>query len=388
MHSIRTRLLLTLVPIALVLLCALGYLNYIQTTEIVSGSTREHLNSMIETRQAALIEHIRSTEKIASSLAATGILQSYVELANRELRGRNQEALEKLGDGVQDLLYGFQEAHWGRYRHIYLVNRSNRIVVSPAHGLRQKGSPSTLIDRDMSRNRWAMEAMNRGVTTISDYVAGDSSDGSMLMLFYPVRDSANRIQAVIGIELQATYQQKIVNGGIDGSGSERVFLATARGVPLDHKGVANGAPLTGDAVNTAKLQGIGSERRTDADGRDMISVYAHHSDYPWILVAEIDSAEVFAVLHRLHLVLAAGISATLVLITLLLLRFANSIVHSIREAISHIERISRGELDLDILDPSRKDETGQLIEALQRLMLTMQLIAKKLRSVKAYRKAG
>ena len=146
MFSIKTKLLFLLLPIVLLLLAGLGYVNYLKTTEMVIRSVEERLRTIVKTKEGALVEYIESTEKIGAAIAASEIVQTYAELANRNLSGNNQKTLETLQRRVEDLLYGFQEVHWGRYGHIFLINRSNRIVISPKHGAREKGFPSALLD--------------------------------------------------------------------------------------------------------------------------------------------------------------------------------------------------------------------------------------------------
>ena len=381
MFSIKTKLLLLLLPIAL-LLAALGYANYFKTTEIFTRSAQDYLRTIVKAKERALIEYIESTEKIGSAIAATEIVQTYSELANRNLRGNNRETVEQLGRRVEDLLYSFQETHWGRYHHIFLINRTNRIVISPNHGVMEKGSPSPLLDQDMSRNRWAMRAMQKGVTMISDYSNWQGSDDRGQMLFFPVRDASNRVQAVIGFELQVAYEQQIVSEGVSLGENGRIYLVTGKGVPLAPKGIESQAPLTGIALGQAKLTGTASERRMNAQGREVIALYARHLQYPWILVAEIETDEVLGTLHDLQIMLIAGLAVTLVVVMLLSLMFANALVKPIREMTAQVERISHGEFNIEIPDTRRKDEIGHLIQALQGLAFSLQLVAKKLRQAK------
>lgn len=397
MFSIRTKMVLLLLPITL-LLAALGYANYFKTTELFTQSAEKYLRTIVKTKERALIEYILSTEKIGSAIAATEIVQTYSELANRNLSGNNQETVEKLGRRVEDLLYSFQETHWGRYHRIFLINRTNRIVISPDHGVMEKGSPSSLLNQDMSTNRWAMGAMEKGVTMVSDYSNWQASDDRGQMLFFPVRDASNRVQAVIGFELQVSYEQQIVSEGVSLGENGRIYLVTGKGVPLSPRTGESQAPLTGIALGQAKLTGASSERRLNAQGREVIALYARHLRYPWVLVAEIEVDEVIGTLHELQIMLIAGLLGTLVVVMILSLIFANAIVKPIRALTSQLERISLGEFSIEIPDSRRRDEIGKLNQALQGLVFSLQLVSKKLRQAKmlkakilrakAMRKAG
>lgn len=383
MFSIRTKLLLWLLPITLALLAGLGYLNFQKSSEMTADAIDGQLIPFVEAKQAALVEYIESGEKLGASIAATEIVQTWSELTNRKLGGNNLQTLERLGLRVEDLLYSFQESHWGRYQHIFLINQSNRVIISPNHGIREKGAPSALLGTDMSRNPWAMAAMHKGKPTLTNYSAWQSPERGAQILFYPVRDSANRVQAVIGIELQVSYQQQILRQGFDIGNSARIYLFTEDGTPVFQKGLEPQAPLAGNALAETRLNGNLSARRMNAQGREVIGYYARHKDYPWIISAEVETAEVLEDFLFLQYLLAGGLVATLVIMTILLLAIAKSIVRPLHEAISYVEKISLGEFNVEIPDSSRRDEIGKLTEALQKLVFSLQLVAKKLRDAKA-----
>lgn len=386
MFSIRTKLLFLLLPILLALLAGIGYFNYLKAAEMQARSAEETLRKIASARQAAMVEYVESAEKISSAIAAADIVQTYIELTNRNLRGsNNQETLDRLGKRVENLLHSFQEAHWGRYHRIFLINRSNRIVISPEHGIREKGNPSPLLDEDMSSNPWAMEAMQKGKTRVSDYSIREDSGRGQQMLFNPVRDASNRVQAVIGIELQVPYQQQLLTRDFSNGKTGRIYLLSGKGVPIaseDH------APLAGDLLTLVKLNGTSAGRRMNARGREVIGHYRKHDQYPWILATEIETGEVFAGLRELQMMLIAGLAGTLALIAILLWSFAGSIARPVRELTSQVERISLGEFNIEIPDTRRRDEVGKLIEAMQRLVFSLQLVSKKLREAKAFKKAG
>ena len=385
MFSIKTKLLFLLLPVTTGLLSGLGYFNYLKTNEMTTRAIQERLQTVADDRQVALVEYIESTEKLGYSIAATEIVQTYIELTNRNLRGNNKETVDRLGKNVEDLLYSIQESHWGRYQRIFLINRSNRIVISPKHGLREKGSPSALLGKDMSSNPWAMGAMQKGVSMLSDFSLRKNEARSKQMMFVPVRDGSNRVQAVIGFEIQLSYQQQLIMQDFGIGNTGRIYLVTDRGIAVTQQGPP---PLTGELLNLVKLNGTSAGRRLNELGHEVIGYYAKQKQYPWILAIEVESGEVFASLEELQIMLAGGLAITLVVMIVLLFVFANSIVKPVRELTSQVERISLGEFSIDIPDPGRRDEIGKLIEAMQRLVFSLQLVSKKLRQAKAFKKAS
>ena len=388
MFSLKIRLLLLTMPVALATLGALGYANYFKTTEMFTRLAEEYLQTIVGSKQAALIEYFESTEKIGGTIAATDIVQTYVGLINRNLEGRNRETVEELGRRVENLLYSFQESHWGHYRHIYLIDRSHRIVISPNHGVREKGTPSSLLEQDMSRNPWVNAAMNKGTPTITSYTRPVAAEAWQQTLFYPIRDASNRVQAVLGFEMQVSHQQQILLQGLPDSLAHRVYLATDKGLPVTQTRVKRPAPLTGAAVTEARLNGAATARRVNEQGREVIGHYTRRLDYPWLLAAEIETDEIFAELIDLQIWLAAGLGATLLLMMILMVGFANSVIKPVRELTSRVELLSLGKFSTEIPEARRKDEIGKLFDAFQRLVFSLQLVAKKLRQAKAMKKAG
>ena len=383
MKSLRLKLLLLSMPIVLALLAGVGYYGYLESTKLVTRTTQSNIEAIVAAKQEALTDHIESAEKIALAIAATESVQSWGELVNRNLSGRNKETVEQQARRAENLVYSLQESHWGRFSHIFLIDRSNQVAISPSHGAFAQGESSPLLGRDMSGNPWAMETMQKGRITISGFSIQQGSESSHLFVFAPVRDAANRVQAVIGIELPVAHLQQILLDGFDVGQSGRTYLTTEKGFPLAQKEVNNQLPLTGTALDQARLNGKWSGRRINTQGHDVFGAYQKPRDYPWVLVAEVKTVEVFADLHRLLIILAGGLGVTVVILLLLLLKFAKSTALPLRDLTAQLEKISLGEFNIEIPDSGRKDEIGNLTDALQRLVFSLQMVSKKLREAKA-----
>ena len=156
-----------------------------------------------------------------------------------------------------------------------------------------------------------MQSLHKGKTIVSDYWSWRSGDQSIPVLFFPVRDAGNRIQAVIGIELSTTHQQKILTRGFEPDRSDRIFFGTEKGAPIMQEMAAHMGRLTGDPLYQTKAAGSWSGRRITAQGLEVFAHYAKHDQYPWILGAEIETGEVFGDLYALHMILLAGLGGVL-----------------------------------------------------------------------------
>lgn len=388
MFTIKAKLLFLLLPVTLLMLAALAYLHYQRTTEIVTRQAQESLQILVEAREVALVEYFKSAESIGSTIATTGTVQTFASVTNLKLGNANQESLERNRQRVGNLLRSFQESHWGRFHHIFLFDRSNRIVVSPAHGLKKFESSSALLNKDLSRNPWAMQSLHKGKKIVSDYRSWNEGDQSHPVLFFPVRDTGNRIQAVIGIELNTAHQEKILTRGLDPDRSERIFLGTDRGAPVTQQTAAHTGRLNGDNLVRAKMTGSWAGRRVTAQGPEVFGHYVKHDQYPWILGAEIETGEVFGDLFVLHMILLAGLAGVLLVLAGMSSIYARHLVKPIDAIVAELERIGRGDFAIEIPGAERRDEFGKLSGAVQQLVFTLQRAAKKLRQYKTFKKAS
>ncbi len=383
MQSIKTKLLLLLMLISLVPLSTLGLISYYKTTEIFTDTVQSYLREIVRSKEGVLEEYLDSTESIAVAIASIDLVQTYIQHTNRNVSDKNKDAFARVAKGVDNILYSFQESYWGKYHHIFLINHSQKIVISPNHGKNEKGSPSSHLGEDVSGNKWALQALQTGETSVSDYSSWHESDHSHQMLFYPVKDSSGIVKALIGFELQIPYEQEILTAGFGLGDTGRIFLTTEQGVPIVYKGIRNEKPLDTAGLADVRVASISAGRRMNSEGKEVIDLYSRHKRFPWILVVEVETDEAFRNLYGLQAILIAGLLATLVLIVAISIIFANRIVNPISLLTSQMEKISLGEFDIDIEDTTRNDEVGKLIQAFQRLVVSLKIAMKKLQETKS-----
>lgn len=373
MTSIKTKLLLVLLMMALIPLTTLGIINYYQTTDIFTKSIQSFLLTIVKSKDDALESYIDTTETAGKALAETDVLQKYITYIKTN---ENTEQFKELEKQVENLLYSFQEAHWGKYHHVFLIDKSKKIAISPNHGKKVKGSPSSHLHEDTSENIWAMKALLQGVTGVSDYSSWIESDHSHQMLFFPVKDAFGVSQAVIGFELQIPYEQKILTENFQLGETGRVFLTTTDGVPIVYKGMENQLPLNTPGIKEAKNKGFSSGLRHNSDGVKVIDMYLKHKEYPWILVAEIEAKEAFSSLYSIQMTMIVGLFITFTVALILSLLFANFIVNPIKHLTKQMEEISLGDLDIQVDNLDRKDEIGQLVQAFTRIVKSLKIAMK------------
>lgn len=368
MNSIRTKLMIVLLLIALVPLAALGIINYSQTTRVFNESIQDSLLTIVQTKNDRLEQYIEDTEKIGQSISETDILKQYISYPRDASNPEAVTAFSALEKQIENILYSFQEANWGKYHHIFLIDNTKRIAISPNHGAAERGSPSSHVGEDTSGNLWANRAFKQGKTIVSDYSSWVESDHTHQMLFFPVKDTAGVTQAVIGFELQIPYEQALLQENFKLGETGKVFLTTTLGVPIVYQGIESQTALQTSGIAEVRNTGLSSGRRANAEGVDVIDLYLANDTYPWILVAEVEASEAFKSLNAIQTTLIIGLILTLFLVGIISLFFTNLIINPITRLTKQMEEISLGNLNIKIDSLQRKDEIGKLAQAFNRMV--------------------
>lgn len=228
-----------------------------------------------------------------------------------------------------------------------------------------------------------MEALLTGKSSVSDYSSWVESDHIHQMLFYPVKDAAGTTRAVIGFELQIPHETQILTQDFKLGETGRVFLTTTDGVPIVYKDISQQEPFHTRGFFEAREKGFSTGLRSNAKGVEVIDLYLKHEKYPWIMVAEIETEEAFRSLYSVQTTLVIGLVVTFAIAIVFSLFFSNLIVNPIRKLTEQMEKISRGQFDIAIEDSGRKDEIGKLIQAFQRIVVSLQIAMKQLKTRKS-----
>lgn len=383
MTSIKTKLIILVLLIAIVPLSLLGVFNYLKTTDIFTQSVQSSLRTIVQAKANALENYIEATKTAGQAMAVNDAVQRYIAYVQDEVNAESEGYKKELERQVDHLLYSFQEAAWGKYHHIFLIDQSRRIVISPNHGVTERGSPSSHLGEDTSGNSWAMSALTTGKTTVSDYSSWVESDHIHQMLFYPVKGSQGVVRAVIGFELQIPHEQKILSDGFELGKTGRVILATTKGVPILYKGMESEPKVRSEGIVEAQTTGFSSGRRLNSAGVEVIDLYLKDDKYPWVLIAEIEAEETFKSLNELKKYTLIGFAVTVFLAFLFSILFANYVVNPLKKLTGQMERISLGKFDVKLDDINRNDEIGALVKAFDRIVVSLKIVMQRYAKLKA-----
>ncbi len=375
--SVKFKLAILVLLITALPLVGFGIVSYYKTRDILTTSIQESLKSIVEIKADKLERYISATTSLGQSIAKTRIFQSYVAQLGEAERNNTPAPSSKLTAEVADLLRAAQEANWGKYHHVFVLDRSKKIVVSPNHGFKAVGSPSAHLGEDVSENTWAMNALESGDVQVSDFSSWSESDHNHQMLFLPVKDATDTVQAVIGFELSIAHELQLLSQGVNLGETGKVFLATDRGVHISEKGVESAEPLQTNGVIEALRSGHSTGVRHNAEGVEVVDLYAKDDKYPWILVAELETAEAFAPINTLRDFGMIALTITGILALLLSLAFANYVIRPVERLTRQMEKVSLGNFDVEIDSIDRNDEIGELVRAFDRVVVSLRIVLRR-----------
>ncbi|MCP4494581.1 MAG: HAMP domain-containing protein [Gammaproteobacteria bacterium] len=382
MKSIKTKLMVVLLAIAIIPIVSIGVINFFQTSDFFKKSVQDFLLTIVRSKEDALENYIESTETAGKAISNSDIFQEYIKYTNRSFSAQDSKDLNRIKQELSALIYSYQEAFWGNYHHVFVIDPSYKIAISPNHNAKVKGSPSSHLNEDTSANRWVRKAFSDGVTQVSDYSSWVESDHSHQMVFYPVTGGTDSVLAVIGFELQIPHEEKILSENFEMGETGRIFLITTDGIPIVYRGIDKQVPLNTRGVAEAGRTGYSSGLRKNTDGVEVIDLYLKNKKYPWILVAEIETQEAFRSLYSIQTTLALSLIVVLLVAIGLSIIFAGYMVNPIIKLTKQMKQVSLGKLSIEIEDSGRKDEIGTLILAFKRTIISLKIAIKRMQANK------
>ncbi len=371
MVSIRIKLIVFSLLIALLPLLVLGIINISKTTDVVGSTTEESLDTIVKSKESALEAYIVSTEKIAKSVSDSDIVQEYISYLNRELSEEEEVQFKLAEKQVDNMIYSFMEAHWGvEYHHIFITDVSGKIILSPNHGETEKGSPSSHLNSDISENHWFEGALTS--TQITDYSTWAESNHFHQLLLYPLRDSSGNTQGVIGYELMISHENDILNNNFKMGETGKVFLSSLEGVEVVHLKEDLNGPLDSEGISRAIDLGYSSGITLNSEGIEVIGFYLKNEKYPWVLVAEIETEEAFKGTLEIRENMIFGIVITSIIVVILTIFLSGIIIRPVKVMISKAEELYKA---VGVAPPKQKgDEIQTLTEGISGVLAMVETL--------------
>lgn len=374
MGSLKAKLIAISLSIALIPLLLMGIMNIGKTTSNVHESVEANLAAIVRAKEAALEDYLKTSEKAAKSFAETDAMRKYVAYLNREIQAEELAAYEAATDEIDNILYSYQEANWGVYHHIFVADLKGEVTLSPQHGAKEKGSPSSHFHSDIAQNKWFAPALENA--QITDYSTFAEADHYHQLLMHPVKDSTGKTQAVIGMELMISHEQDILAKDFKLGETGKIYLATLEGSPVVHlKGQEKRAIKTAAMVE-AQTSGFSAGLTENEQGKEVIGYYLRNEKYPWVLVAEIEAEEAFRGIESLRDFLVYGLALTALVVIILSVLLSNYVSSPLKKLTEATRKVTDGELDVKLPEWKSNDEIGELIGSVEMLIASIKSLRK------------
>lgn len=269
------------------------------------------LTQVSDSKEEVFEMYIKETLDIGEFLQKSDIFKTYLDSL-----GGDQENLYL--KEVTDLLHSIQETKWGKYHHIFLFDDEYKIMLSPDHGAKVKGSPSSHFNENVITNEWARDALKKGNYTVSDYAHWTESNHSHQMLFYPLKNTAGKTKVVMGVELSIPYELDFLNNNINFGETAKVSLVSEAGTSINVGLPKDQYPINTLGIKTTKEKGYYSGETLNERGVEVIGVYSKLKNYPSILAVEIDKDEAYKDIRGIIIYFIVGITSVAIILSLLI----------------------------------------------------------------------
>ncbi len=234
-------------------------------------------------------------------------------------------------DAIYQMVRQLQEAKWGRYHHVFLVDHEGAIILSPPH----LQATTAHEGHSIRTSPYFSQALQQ--PTLTDFFGFEEKDHFHQLLLYPIHAADGRPLGLVGIEIVIQYLIDWMNQEADHlPAGTRFFMTTLEGREIVHakQEVIPSYPYIADKLASAdEFFGVVD---TEDHGR-VISHYQKAASGPFVLAFEIPLSTAYAGLYALLL--------ELVLLNLLGLAFVLILIgrgsRLISRRIEHIAQIAR-----------------------------------------------
>lgn len=357
MKSIKLKLIVIIVPLAIVTTTALLMLTYSKSKQIIVDYARQLVSSLTESNTHEIeswagvitaeldqvkntIDQVSMTEPELLSYLKTTMDSNSSYSSGVYLGFKDNKMLDPSG-WVPDKEYVVTERDWYleglnntenfKFGAAYLDQETGAYIVSATAKLNSKYQMEGVASADVS------------LKTISDIVSSKSilETGKLFLV-----DSNNNIIIAIGDE-------ELINTTYDGTNPNELI-----------RSIAAEAGKEENQVYELSVAG------------ELYSVSTQTVDEtPWMLVGFVSHKEVLSSLEELKLVIIVILIATIILLTIIIERVVHIIIKPIKELNKTIEKITDGDFTVEIITKGN-DEIANMSKGLQKFIVTMRDIIK------------
>jgi methyl-accepting chemotaxis protein len=351
--GIFSKVLLTMIGVAVIPLCVTWYLNYASATGRLSSQVDQQLGD----RAGAIVNYVDGwVDMNVKMLRQNAALDDIITMDPKRQR--------------RTLLSIVNE-----YKAIYLA-----FTIAP------DGSNPGRSDQESPKNygdRIYVQQVLRGAPLGQQVVISRTNGQPALILSVPIT-AEQRLAGVLAIGMTITdVSGSVTNVQIGQTGY--AFLLDSTGKVLAHPKREYVETLKDLSRHPAFLGASDLRTKrvtyTNEQGRPVLG-YARRSKYGWTLVVQQDAAEAYAPIAESNRNALVLLVLTLLVVGLVAFLFVQQLTRPIRNLTRTADEISRGNLKASIDEVSRSDEIGALARAVDRMRASIKVAMGRLAPVR------
>lgn len=383
--SLSYKLILIMLAISLIPLAISAYLNITGSSAALEEATFHELEA-IKTIKANQIESFFAERRgDVSVLSSTPIIRDSLENFSQAFEAQGIDGsrydifLERYNS-----YFSTYVSEYGYYD-LFLINKEGDIVYTEAQ---ESDLGQSLSSGQLSQSNLA-EAYNSALNgvTLVDYKYYAPSEAPAIFVAAPVTDSGEVI-GVVALQISDNAINDIM-GEVTGMGETgETYLVASDKLMRSESRFSNEEDILNREVDTAAVNSAlsgqeGTEIVEDYRGVNVLSSYdkLDIQGLDWAILAEIDEEEAFhevAVMTRNTYIQIAIIALLVIMIAYF---FSKKITDPILKAVEMAKEIAGGNLSVEKIKIKSKDEIGDLGNALNIMLDSLQNIIKKVKNI-------
>lgn len=278
---------------------------------------------------------------------------------------------------VYQVVRQLQEAKWGRYHHVFLIDHEGTVILSPPHGQATTAHEG----HSIGTTPYFSQALQQ--PTLTDFFGFEEKDHFHQLVLYPIHSAEGRPLGLVAIELVIQHLVEWMNQEADHlPAGTRFFLTTLEGREIVHAKQENipSYPYIADKLASAnEFFGVVGT----ADHGRVIGHYQKAASGPFVLAFEIPVNTAYAGLYALLLKLALLNLLGLAFVLILMGRGSRLISRRIENIAQIARKLREGDWTARTQEQESENEIGQVGIALDTLADTVEQTISLLESEKA-----
>lgn len=344
MRSIKTKLLVTILPVAAVMVLAIATTSYLISKNIITEYSQNLLSSSIA-NQANEIE-----SWLNENLSA-------FQTVKRAIEGMKPDEADL--QRILDSYYQFND------------NYPDGLYVADANGKLMKASESDKTDSNLLQSVWYREGMTRLNMAFTD--AYTDENGEALVSAAGILDDGSDVLKVISADMSLQRISIIVNSYIEMEDAQAFLVNSKDGTILAHRDNSLISTRIADSAD-AFMRDVGEklERRDYQMGEidERMTAFTEIEGTGWILVSYIPTKTIYADIDGVRILMVVIGLVSLLLLAVLIERVVQVVIRPVKELTKVITAMTDGDFTVDV-KTKNNDEIGVMSRGVERFIQSM-----------------